>query len=47
MLRVGARSESHSFDHSTLNMTHMVHSFNLGNRPTPKKFKQLKVRGHN
>ncbi|KAF5839918.1 endoplasmic reticulum vesicle transporter [Dunaliella salina] len=42
MLRVAPRSQSHSFDHSTLNMTHVVHSFTLGTRPSYKKFKQLK-----
>lgn len=43
-LHFGARSEGHSFDHEWLNMTHVVHSFNLGSRPTLKKYRQLQVR---
>jgi len=42
-LRVAPRSASHSFDHSALNLTHVVHAFTLGNRPSVKKFKQLKA----
>ncbi|KXZ55092.1 hypothetical protein GPECTOR_3g247 [Gonium pectorale] len=37
-----ARSEGHSFDHTWMNMTHMVHSFHVGTRPSPRKYAQLK-----
>ncbi|KAG2482258.1 hypothetical protein HYH03_018802 [Edaphochlamys debaryana] len=37
-----ARSEGHSFDHAWMNMTHMIHSFHVGTRPSPRKYQQLK-----
>jgi hypothetical protein len=43
-LHFGARSEGHSFDHAWMNMTHVVHSFYYGSRPTVKKYYQLQVR---
>ncbi|KAJ9521082.1 hypothetical protein QJQ45_022820 [Haematococcus lacustris] len=40
-LHFGARSEGHSFDHALMNMTHVVHTFTIGSRPTVKKYQQL------
>mmetsp|Transcript_19130 Transcript_19130/g.32871 ORF Transcript_19130/g.32871 Transcript_19130/m.32871 type:complete len:478 (+) Transcript_19130:28-1461(+) len=41
-LHFGARSDSgHSFDHAWMNMSHVIHSFYFGTRPTVKKFQQL------
>lgn len=40
-LHFGARSDGHSFDHAWMNMTHVVHSFYYGTRPTVKKYMQL------
>ena len=40
-LHFGARSEGHSFDHTWMNLTHVVHSFYFGSRPTPKKYYSL------
>lgn len=37
-----ARHDAHSFDHTWMNMTHLVHSFNIGTRPSPRKYQQLK-----
>ncbi|GIL67187.1 hypothetical protein Vafri_20620 [Volvox africanus] len=37
-----ARSEGHSFDHAWMNMTHLVHSFHVGTRPSPRKYQQLR-----
>jgi hypothetical protein len=42
-LHFAARSEGHSFDHTWMNMTHVVHSFYYGTRPTVKKYYQLQV----
>lgn len=44
-LHFAARSEGHSFDHAWMNMTHVVHSFYYGSRPTVKKYFQLQVCG--
>eukprot|EP00197_Chlamydomonas_leiostraca_P009725 CAMPEP_0202865692 /NCGR_PEP_ID=MMETSP1391-20130828/6300_1 /ASSEMBLY_ACC=CAM_ASM_000867 /TAXON_ID=1034604 /ORGANISM="Chlamydomonas leiostraca, Strain SAG 11-49" /LENGTH=473 /DNA_ID=CAMNT_0049545559 /DNA_START=97 /DNA_END=1518 /DNA_ORIENTATION=- len=40
-LHFAARSDGHSFDHAWMNMSHVVHSFYFGNRPTVKKYYQL------
>ena len=37
-LHFAARSEGHSFDHSLMNMTHLVHQFYIGAKPTPRKY---------
>jgi len=42
-LHFAARSAGHSFDHTWLNMTHVVHAFYLGSRPTMKKYRKLVV----
>lgn len=42
MLHFAARSESHTFDHTLMNMSHVVHSFNFGSRPSLKKYQLLK-----
>lgn len=41
-LHFTARAEGHSFDHSWMNMTHVVHGFYFGTRPTPRKYYELK-----
>jgi hypothetical protein len=41
-LHFTARGDGHSFDHAWMNMTHAIHNFYLGARPTPRKFHQLK-----
>lgn len=43
-LHFAARSEGHSFDHSLMNMTHVVHQYYVGARPTPRKY-QVSDRG--
>lgn len=40
-LHFTARSEGHSFDHTWMNVTHVVHQLYFGSRPTPKKYQQL------
>lgn len=40
-LRFAARSESHTFDHTWMNMSHVVHSFSFGSRPSLKKYQLL------
>ncbi|KAI8472288.1 MAG: protein disulfide isomerase [Monoraphidium minutum] len=41
-LHFTARGEGHSFDHAWMNMTHMVHQFHFGSRPSPRKLYELK-----
>ncbi|KAI8473082.1 MAG: protein disulfide isomerase [Monoraphidium minutum] len=41
-LHFGARAEGHSFDHAWMNMTHVVHSFYFGSKPSPRKLWELK-----
>jgi hypothetical protein len=36
-LHFTARADGHSFDHAMMNMTHMVHQFYFGARPSPRK----------
>lgn len=36
-LHFTARAEGHSFDHAFMNMTHLVHEFHFGSRPSPRK----------
>jgi hypothetical protein len=36
-LHFTARGEGHSFDHAWMNMTHMVHQFYYGSRPSSRK----------
>lgn len=40
-LHFTARAEGHSFDHTWMNLTHVVHSFYFGSRPTPWKYHLL------
>eukprot|EP00195_Chlamydomonas_chlamydogama_P000232 CAMPEP_0202921332 /NCGR_PEP_ID=MMETSP1392-20130828/77335_1 /ASSEMBLY_ACC=CAM_ASM_000868 /TAXON_ID=225041 /ORGANISM="Chlamydomonas chlamydogama, Strain SAG 11-48b" /LENGTH=565 /DNA_ID=CAMNT_0049614897 /DNA_START=237 /DNA_END=1936 /DNA_ORIENTATION=- len=40
-LHFGARTDGHSFDHAWMNMSHVVHSFYFGSRPTVKKYQLL------
>ncbi|MEW5316314.1 MAG: hypothetical protein WDW38_007693 [Sanguina aurantia] len=40
-LHFTARSDGHSFDHSNMNVTHLIHSFYFGTRPSPRKYQQL------
>jgi hypothetical protein len=37
-----ARGEGHSFDFALMNMTHVVHAFYFGARPTPRKLWELR-----
>ncbi|GMH43496.1 hypothetical protein BSKO_11418 [Bryopsis sp. KO-2023] len=37
-----AKSNGHSFDHAWMNMTHAVHHFYFGTRPSPYRYKFLK-----
>ncbi|XP_076905495.1 protein disulfide isomerase-like 5-4 [Bidens hawaiensis] len=39
---VSARSESHSFDASRINMSHVINSFNFGKKVTPRMMSDLK-----
>lgn len=39
---VSAHSESHSFDASQINMSHVISSFNFGKKVTPKTMSDLK-----
>eukprot|EP00878_Enallax_costatus_P014939 GHUV01015640.1.p1 GENE.GHUV01015640.1~~GHUV01015640.1.p1 ORF type:complete len:356 (+),score=91.19 GHUV01015640.1:823-1890(+) len=41
-LHFTARAEGHSFDHTWMNMTHVIHNFYFGTRPTPRKYYELK-----
>jgi hypothetical protein len=41
-LHFTARAEGHSFDHAWMNMTHVVHGFYFGSRPTPRKYYELR-----
>ncbi|KAK1407044.1 hypothetical protein QVD17_38654 [Tagetes erecta] len=41
-LIVSARSESHSFDASHINMSHVINSFNFGKKVTPRLMSDLK-----
>eukprot|EP00775_Hariotina_reticulata_P009534 gene9534-9698_t len=41
-LHFTARAEGHSFDHSWMNMTHVVHGLYFGTKPTPRKYYELK-----
>mmetsp|Transcript_7864 Transcript_7864/g.23678 ORF Transcript_7864/g.23678 Transcript_7864/m.23678 type:complete len:475 (-) Transcript_7864:539-1963(-) len=40
-LHFAARSESHTFDHGWMNMSHVVHSFTFGSRPSVRKYQLL------
>lgn len=37
-LHFAARSEAHTFDHSLMNMSHVVNGFYYGNRPSARKY---------
>ena len=37
-LHFAARSESHTFEHSWMNMSHVTHSFYFGSRPSARKY---------
>lgn len=41
-LHVLARAEGHSFDHSFMNMTHVVHQLYFGSRPSSRVLWELK-----
>ncbi|GBF88082.1 disulfide-isomerase [Raphidocelis subcapitata] len=41
-LHFTARAEGHSFDHGAMNMSHVVHAFHFGARPSPRKLWELK-----
>ena len=34
-----AKSPGHSFDHAEMNMSHIVHYFHAGNKPSPRRRK--------
>jgi hypothetical protein len=40
-LHFAARSESHTFDHSWMNMSHVIHAFTFGSRPSVRKYQML------
>lgn len=40
-LHFAAKSPGHSFDHAWMNMTHYVHHFYYGTRPSPYRYKFL------
>ncbi len=40
-LHFAARSESHTFEHSWMNMSHVMHSFYFGSRPSSRKYSLL------
>lgn len=41
-LHFTARDEHHSFDHTWMNMTHVIHSFHFGTQPSLQKYYMLK-----
>lgn len=40
-LHFAARSEAHTFDHSLMNMSHIIHSLYYGSKPSARKYSLL------